>query len=139
MNKIIETLQNYFKSRSDISFAFLFGSAARGKIRQEGDIDIAVYFSPEEDLEWEAFGKIYPGENRIALDLERLLHKNVDLIVLNKAKAILADEVVRKGKPIIVKNKGLFLDFLCLISDEAEYVRSWLESYYREKRIGSHR
>jgi predicted nucleotidyltransferase len=139
MNKILETLQEYFKSRSDISFAFLFGSAARGKIRPEGDIDIAVYFSPEEGIEWEAFGKIYPGENRIALDLEKLLHKEVDLIVLNRAKAILADEVIRKGKPIIVKDKGLFLDFLCLISDEAEYARNWLESYYREKRIGSNR
>jgi len=139
MNKILETLEDYFKSRSDISFAFLFGSAARGKIRQEGDIDIAVYFCPQEGLEWEAFGKIYPGENKIALDVEKLLHKEVDLMVLNRAKAILADEVIRKGKAIIIKDKSLFLDFLCLISDEAEYVRNWLETYYREKRIGPNR
>ncbi len=136
MKNILETLEGYFKTRKDIAFAFLFGSAARGKIRQEGDIDIAVYFYPKEGLEWEAFGKIYPGENKIALELERILHKEVDLIVLNRAKALLADEIIRKGKPIVINDKSLLFDFLCLISDEAEYMRNWLESYYKEKRIG---
>lgn len=44
MNKMLELLKSYFESRDDVVFAFLFGSGARGKIRREGDIDIAVYF-----------------------------------------------------------------------------------------------
>lgn len=137
--KILEVLREYFEKREDIAFVFLFGSAARGKIRREGDIDIAVYFWPEKDVEWEAFEKRYKGEGNIGLDLERLLKKEVDLIVLNRARSIFADEILRKGKPIIIKDKGIFLDFLCIVSDEAEYVRNWLMTYYREKRVASSR
>lgn len=123
-----DILKNYFEGRVDVAFAFLFGSAIRGKIRKEGDVDVGVYFWPEKDIEWEAFGKVYPGEARIGLDLERILKKEVDLIVLNRARSILADEIVRKGHPIIIKDKGLFMDFLCIVSDEAEYVRDWLST-----------
>jgi predicted nucleotidyltransferase len=124
--ELVEILEGYFIKRNDIAFASLFGSAARGKIRKEGDIDIAVYFRPEKDVEWENFTKKYKEENRIALDLERLLKKEIDLVVLNRARSILADEIVRKGKPIIIKDRSMFLDFLCIVSDEAEYVRDWL-------------
>ena len=137
--KLLERLKNYFEGRDDIAFAFLFGSAKRGRVRREGDVDIAVYFKPEKEVEWEAFNKIYEGENRIALDLERLLKKEVDLVVLNRARAVIADEIIRKGKPLIIRDRGFFLDFLCIVSDEAEYVRNWLITSYKEKRFGSNR
>jgi predicted nucleotidyltransferase len=136
---LLGILEDYFSKRDDIAFAFLFGSAARGKIRDEGDLDIAVYFWPEKDIEWEEFNKKFSGENIIALDLERLLRKEVDLVVLNRARAVLADEIVRKGKPIIIKDRGIFMDFLCIVSDEGEYVRDYLEKSYKERRIESSR
>ena len=135
----IQALKGYFNKRDDIAFSFLFGSAAKGRVRKEGDVDIAVYFRPEKDIEWEVFGKIYEGESRIGLDVERLLKKEVDLIVLNRARAVLADEIIRRGKPIIIKDKGIFMDFLCIISDEAEYVREWIVSSYKERRFASNR
>ncbi len=137
--KVLESLKNYFEGRDDISFAFLFGSAARGKVRREGDVDIAVYFEPEKELEWEAFNKTYEGENRIAFDLERLLKKDVDFVVLNRARAVVADEIIRKGTALVIKNRGTFLDFLCIVSDEAEYVRDWLITSYEEKKFASNR
>ncbi len=100
---MLEILKNYFEGRRDVAFAFLFRSAIKGKIRKEGDVDVGVYFWPKEDIEWEAFGKVYPGEARIGLDLERLLKKEVDLIVLNRARAVLSDEVVRKGIPLFLE------------------------------------
>ena len=138
-NRILRDLKQYFSERDDIAFAFLFGSAAQGKIRRDGDIDIAVYFWPEKGLEWENVGKRYAGENRIALDLERLLKKEVDLVVLNRAKAIVADGAIRRGKPIVVKDRGLFLEFLCLISDEAEQVRDRIETTYRGRYVETSR
>ncbi len=138
-NRILEIMQKYFDQREDVAFAFLFGSSARGKIRREGDVDVAVYFRPEEGLEWESVKKRYPGESRIALDLERLLRKEVDLIVLNRAKAVLADEAIRKGKPIVMKDRDLFLEFLCVISDEAEQMRDWIETSYRERHVEANR
>lgn len=136
---MLDILKSYFEKRQDVAFAFLFGSAIRGKIRKEGDVDIGIYFWPGNDVEWEEFGKAYPGEAKIGLDLERLLKKEVDLIVLNRARAILADEIIRKGKPIIIKDKGLFMDFLCIVSDEAEYIRDWLSDYYEEIKLVSGR
>jgi len=138
-HKMLELLKGYFSRRKDIVFAFLFGSAAKGKIRREGDVDIAVYFWPEKDIEWEVLNKTYKGESRIGLDLERLLKKEVDLVVLNRTRAVLADEIVRKGKPIIIKDRGIFMDFLCIVSDEAEYVRDWLGTYYKERRVAPRR
>jgi len=84
-------------------------------------------------VEWENVNKRYAGENRIALDLERLLKKEIDLVVLNRARVIVADEAIRKGKPIVIKERGLFLDFLCLITDEAEQMRDWIETSYQER------
>ena len=86
-----------------------------------------------------SFDKAYKGESRIGLDLERLLEKEVDLIVLNRARAILADEIIRRGKVIIIKDKGIFMDFLCIVSDEAEYVREWIIRSYKERRFASNR
>jgi len=136
---MLETLKKYFEGRKDVAFAFLFGSAVRGRIRKEGDIDIGIYFWPEENLEWEAFDRRYEGEVRIALDIERMLKKEVDLLVLNRAKAIIADEVIRKGIPIIVKDKGLLWRFMCIVTDEAEYVRESIIYYYRELKIATGR
>ena len=138
-NKLQQLLKDYFNQREDIAFAFLFGSAAKSKVRKEGDVDIAIYFYPEKDIEWEDFNKTYKGESKIGLDLERLLKKEVDLVVLNRTRAVLADEIVRKGKPIIIKDRGIFMDFLCVVSDEAEYVRGWLEASYQERKFESNR
>lgn len=54
---MLDILKNYFEGREDVAFAFLFGSAVRGGIRKEGDVDIGVYFWPEKDIEWEALIK----------------------------------------------------------------------------------
>ena len=135
----LRTLREYFERRDDIAFAFLFGSGAKGRVRKEGDVDIAVYFWPEKGVEWENVKKRYEGENRIAIDVEKLVKKEVDLIVLNRAKAVLADEIIRKGRPIVVKDRGLFLEFLCIISDEAEDMREWIETSYRERHFEANR
>ncbi|MGQ9696273.1 MAG: type VII toxin-antitoxin system MntA family adenylyltransferase antitoxin [Thermodesulfobacteriota bacterium] len=134
-HSLLEILKNYFINRKDIVFAFLFGSAVYGKIRKEGDIDIGIYLWPEGDIEWEEFNKKYKGENEIALDLERILKQEVDLVVLNRSKAIVADEIIRKGTPIIIKDQKIFWEFFCLISDEAERMRNWIEAIYEEKKL----
>ena len=71
--------------------------------------------------------------------MEKLVKKEVDLIVLNRAKAVLADEVIRKGRPVVVKGRGLFLGFLCIISDEAEDMREWIETPYRARHFAANR
>lgn len=134
---MLNKLKEYFEKRDDIAFAYLFGSAANGKIRKEGDIDIAIYFLPDNnEVEWEMHGKDFPEEARIGLELERLLNKDIDLVILNRARPIIADEILRKGTMISNKDVGIFLEFLCIVTDEAEYMREFINDYYHEVKSG---
>ena len=60
LNKLI-----YFEERSDIAFAFLFGSHANETATNRSDVDIAVYFYPviRHPVEFETDGT-YEGENK---------------------------------------------------------------------------
>ncbi|MBF0565242.1 MAG: nucleotidyltransferase domain-containing protein [Nitrospirae bacterium] len=44
----IMALKEYLTGRKDIAFALLFGSQARGTATKLSDVDVAVYFPPEE-------------------------------------------------------------------------------------------
>ena len=121
----IQKLKNYFASRDDVSMAFLFGSQAKGTTHAESDVDVGVYFTPQGrrfDLEE---NKEYPNENKIFDDVERVTNKKVDLTVLNQAPAGLAFSIVNEGVPIIVKDRGVYLDFLLASSDLAEDFRNF--------------
>ena len=131
--EILGILRNYFEKRDDVCMAFLFGSYARDITCEESDIDIAVYFRPKSGyMEWEEFDIKYDVENEIWLDVERLLKWNVDLIVLNRARCVIANSAVN-SIPIIIKDRGLYLDFMLRITTEAEDFREVVEDYWRIK------
>lgn len=81
-DKEIDTIKHYFYHRNDIAFAFLYGSQAHGYATQSSDVDIAVYFYPNErrTVEYES-ESYYDGEYKIWGDLERFLKKEVELLV----------------------------------------------------------
>jgi len=116
---LIENLKEYFSQREDIAFAFLYGSQAKGYANRLSDVDIAVYFYPLErhpvEFEKEVF---YDGENEIWGDLQRLLKKEVELLVLNRVSASIAASAIR-GVPLVIKDWGLYLDFMEVIISEA--------------------
>jgi predicted nucleotidyltransferase len=77
--------------RAGIDLVVLFGSAARGRLRRESDLDTAVRF---------AHGK--PGfetEARVAAELHEALRppRELDLVVLNGASPLLLAEVAGDG------------------------------------------
>lgn len=131
--EIIKILKEYFEGRDNVLMAFLFGSYARGIQHRESDVDIAVYFKPKSGyLEWEEFDTKYEAEDTIWLDVERLLKQNVDLIVLNRARSTIAQSAIN-GIPIIIKDRGLYLDFMLRVTLEAEDFRETIEDYWRIK------
>ncbi len=137
-NRIVEKLGNYFEKRDDIVMAFLFGSWAKGHEGTESDIDIAVYFKPENNiLEWESTDSQYESEREIWLDIERIVEKDVDLLVLNRAAATVADSALR-GYPIIIKDRNLYMDFLLRITSEAIDFRQWIDGYWTFKEQRRH-
>ena len=137
-NRIVEKLGNYFEKRDDIVMAFVFGSWAKGHEGTESDIDIAVYFKPENNiLEWESTDSQYESEREIWLDIERIVEKDVDLLVLNRAAATVADSAL-KGYPIIIKDRNLNMDFLLRITSEAIDFRQWIDGYWTFKEQRRH-
>ena len=130
---MVEKLKKYFNQRKDIAFSFLYGSRAKGYANQLSDVDIAVYFYPLErhpiEFEEEAF---YDGENEIWGDLQRLLKKEVELLVLNRVSASVAASAIR-GVPLAIKGWGLYLDFMEVITDVAEDYNDFVIRDYRER------
>lgn len=130
----IEALKHYFENRKDIAFAFLFGSQARGTATKLSDIDIAVYFYPEKryPLEYEE-EKFYKGEDEIWDTLENILKKEVELLVLNRVSASVAASAIR-GIPLAINDWGLYLDFMEVITHEAEDFTEMALTDFMERR-----
>lgn len=130
---IIGLLKPYFENRDDVAMAFLFGSWATGRYCGESDVDIAVYFKPGSGhLEWEEFDAKYDGEDAIWRDVERMLGKEVDLLVLNRAASSIAESAI-SGIPIIIKDRGVYLDFMVRVTSEAIDFREFIDGYWKLK------
>jgi len=108
-------LKQYFKKRDDVAFSFLFGSQTGRNATKLSDVDIAVYFYPDDrhPIEYEAETR-YSMENRVWSDLERVLKKEVDLLVLNRVSATVATSAI-KGVPLSINDWGIYLDFMDFI------------------------
>ncbi len=113
-------LKSYFLNRSDVAFAFLYGSYARGDMHANSDVDIAVYFYPEvrHPIQYEE-EVYYDGEDEIWADLDRILGKDVELLVLNRVASVISASATR-GIRLIVKDWNLYLDFVETVSMDAE-------------------
>jgi len=126
-------LKDYFQDRTDIAFAFLFGSQARGQATRLSDVDIAVYFYPEKrhpiQFEEEVF---YKGEDDIWAELERMLHKEVELLVLNRVSSSVAASAIR-GIPLAINDWGLYIDFMEVVTEEAEDFREMIFKDFLER------
>ena len=129
----IKLLKNYFQNRPDVAFAFLFGSYAKGTATKLSDVDIAVYFYPEKrhpvEYEEEVF---YNGEDEIWADMERILKKEVDLLVLNRVSSSVAASAIR-GVPLVISDWGLYLDFMEVVISEADDFMDFIISDYKER------
>ena len=133
---MIERLKEYFSGRKEVAFAFLYGSQAIGNATKLSDVDIAVYFYPQKrhpiEYEEEAF---YPTEDEIWSDLERILKREVELLVLNRVSASVAASAIR-GIPLVINDWNLYLYFMLIITGIAEDFAEFVVRDYQE-RVGS--
>jgi len=113
--------------------AFLFGSWAKSQEGVESDVDIAVYFKPKTNvLEWQDPDSYYETEKQIWADIESIVEIEVDLLILNRAHATVADMALR-GVPIVIKDRNLYMNFFLRITSEAIDFREWVDGYWRLK------
>ena len=116
-------LSAYLASRDEVLLAFLFGSYAKGRATGRSDVDVAVYFRAY-DL---------AAVNDLATELERLLGKNVDLIVLNEAGSSVAWAALR-GLPLLIRDRAFYLQYMLDVSREAEDFAAFIEDLWRLRR-----
>ena len=129
----IKNLKEYFLSRKDVAFSFLYGSQTRGTATKLSDVDIAVYFYPPRRHPIEFQEEIYyKGENEIWTDLERFLKREVELLILNRVPATIAASAIR-GIPLAIHDWGLYLDFMQVVTDEAEGFMDFMIKDYVER------
>jgi uncharacterized protein len=69
----------------------MFGSAARGEMRPDSDIDLLVEFLPNAQVDLVD----YAG---LMLDLSRLLGRKVDLVSKNGLKPLIRDSVLEEAR-----------------------------------------
>ena len=133
MTVSIERLKEYFSKRQDVAFAFLFGSQASGVATKLSDVDIAVYFYPKRryPLEYEK-DVFYPSEDEIHTDLERLLKREVELLILNRVSSTITASAIR-GIPLVISDWGLYLDFMLVVTRVAEDFMDLVINDYKEK------
>lgn len=127
----IDILQEFFSSKANVLMAFLFGSVAGGKARDDSDIDIAVYFEE---------GFIVEDVNVMWTELEKLLQCDVDLIILNNDNPTLAWSALR-GIPLLIRDYSFYLEYMLRISREAEDFQDFVIDLWKiraELRGGAH-
>ena len=104
----VENIIKVLSEESDILFAFLFGSYAKGTQDEKSDIDIAVYLKDEGILERVP---LYPS--KLAIKIERALDKKktVDVRILNGSTLRFRSQVLRFGKLLHSKDEKKRIEF----------------------------
>lgn len=93
---LIAAAEAYFgrTPRPDLVAVYLFGSVARGTNRPESDVDIGILYAVPPPATLEGL----PGA--MQAELEALLKRPVQIVVLNRASADLLHRVFRDGRLI---------------------------------------
>lgn len=134
MDKKIEALKDLLGGRSEIKFAYLFGSLAKGTAGKLSDIDVAVF------VEDTALKADYPYGYKAMLitELMKTLKTNkVDVVILNEAKPFLCSQVLRDGVLLACNDEAARIEFWVTTLHRYNDAK-WLlgiQNHYMQKRI----
>lgn len=100
-----------------VSFAYLFGSRARGEATENSDYDIALYFLDG-----------YKETFQLSVDITKVLQAQIDIVVLNTVQnEVLKYGVFTEGALLYEKNKNKRLEKELSLITQA---KSYMEQYY---------
>ncbi|HSU80920.1 MAG TPA: nucleotidyltransferase domain-containing protein [Thermoanaerobaculia bacterium] len=121
-------LREFLTERAEqegIAAAYLFGSVARGTAGPRSDVDVGVLYREDPPLTLEGLGLRLEG------DLEILLGKPVQVVVLNRAPVDLAIRVLRDGKLLVDQDRTKRIDFEVKTRFELWDLEPYLKLYRR--------
>lgn len=80
-----------FSRETGLVAVWLFGSAVNDRMREDSDVDFALYYKPGIKTDWSAIGEL-------SCDLEAILGRKVDLGRLNSRNLIYAMQAFQTGR-----------------------------------------
>lgn len=116
--QLAQVLKDVLEGFRDVRFAVLFGSAATGRLRDDSDLDVAIYGESQGLLEIEAEREI-ESETDVQIALERATDRNVDLLVLNRAPATVCAAALLTGRTLLIRDGGLYRRYFLAVTDVA--------------------
>lgn len=115
----MERLKNIVQRHVQINAAYLFGTAARNKLRPNSDIDVALLL-----IEPFTHEEMETVHTKVLNEIEAAFHREADVKILNTLEHLpLIQEIISKGvllcdrdpatrKAFVVKKNLEYLDFL---------------------------
>jgi len=121
-------LRSHFADHADgIAAVYLFGSVARGTSRDDSDVDLAVLFdaAPPRTLA----GMPFELEDQ----LRKLLGRDVQVVVLNRAPPDLVHRVLRDGILVLDRDPAARIRFEVKLRNEYFDLLPHLQRYRRSR------
>jgi len=109
-----------------LTAAYLFGSAARGELRPDSDIDLALLYAepPQASLEAQPFA--------LAAEIASVVGRPIDAIVLNSAPVDLIHRVLRDGRLLVETDRSARIAFEVRARNEYFDLLPTLRRYRRQ-------
>lgn len=122
----VQQLAEFFQAGNEaIACGYLFGSVTRGEASEKSDIDIAVLYRHSPTPGFDAVGVPLAGE------LERLLGKPVDVVVMNSAPVDLIHRILRDGILIFDRDPVFRVRFEVIARNKYFDLKPILDRYRR--------
>ncbi|MBM7557338.1 type VII toxin-antitoxin system MntA family adenylyltransferase antitoxin [Halanaerobacter jeridensis] len=117
-SNVKKIIKEYCAKNKNIIAVYLFGSLARGTFSKNSDIDLSLMVNRELN-KMEKFNL----KLEVAVDLEELLDREVDIIIFSNADLRLKHQII-KGELILGKNNKL------RVREESKAVSEYLDMKY---------
>jgi len=141
LDKVATALRGYLATQSDVVAGYVFGSAAQGRARLGSDVDVAVLLSDELDGETRFMRRL-----RLGAEVEDIIGRRTDLVVLNDAPPLLQHQVLKHGRLIFERDRRARVEFEVragkIYADLKPMRRFFQEALFREIQevgLGGHR
>ena len=105
----------------DIIFAYIFGSYAKGNIRENSDMDIAIYLKNNVDTSVYLDMKMKLSEN---------IKREVDLVILNSATPLLKYEIYKNNILLFTHDKTIESKYKVKTLFEYNDIKNYLSLSY---------